>query len=267
MLKYFISREFFLTLLGLGVLGLIFYFLIFFLFLPIYTRHGDAVLVPDITEVSYTNAVKELAKNGLRYEVRDCTYISDLPPLTVISQYPVSLSRVKPKRKVFLTLNQQNAPKVKVPNLIDITFYQAKSQLESWKLGVGTVTRKPDIAENVVLEANFRGKPLEGGEFLPQGSKIDLVIGDGLRNAKMVELPDLMGLPLEEALERLTLKGLGLGKIIYEPNYMDEEYGQVFKQSPQIGKGRDHVREGYPIIIYVYGEEPDFPIEFDQEEF
>lgn len=259
MFKYFISKEFFLTLLGLFFIGLVMYFLIFFLFLPAYTRHGDAVLVPDITEASYEEAIAQLKKNGLRYEVRDCTYIPDLEPLTVISQYPVSFSRVKPKRKVFLTINQQTPPIVKVPEIVDITFYQAKSQLESWKLGVGTVTKKPDIAENVVLEAKYLGKELKGGEYLPQGAKIDLVVGDGYKNARMVSLPDLIGLTYEDAITELKIRGLGLGKVVYDPNGPEEEMGFIFRQSPQPDRGIDEVREGYPMIIYVYGEEPEFP--------
>ena len=69
MFRYFISREFFLTLVGLGVVGLLLYIAIFFVFLPTYTRHGDAVLVPDVNEVSLEEAENLLEEKGLRSEV------------------------------------------------------------------------------------------------------------------------------------------------------------------------------------------------------
>ncbi|MEM7511906.1 MAG: PASTA domain-containing protein [Bacteroidota bacterium] len=256
MFRYFISREFFLTLVGLGVVGLLLYIAIFFVFLPTYTRHGDAVLVPDVNEVSLEEAENLLEENGLRSEVRDCTYIEDLPPLSIVAQYPVPLSRVKPKRKVFLTLNQKQPPTVKMPQVIDLSLYQAQARLESWKLEVGTVTRVPDIAENFVLRVSHKGQAIKSGELLPQGSKIDLVVGDGLRGGRSVEIPDLVGLQFEEALNRLRISNLGLGVIVYNPDATEDIYGQVYSQNPRPGSGNS-VKEGYPIDLYIYGEEPE----------
>lgn len=255
-MRYFISKEFFLTLAGLGILGLILYLIIFFVFLPTYTRHGDAVLVPDVNEVSLTEAEGLLKEKGLRSEVRDCTYIADLPALSVVAQYPVPLSRVKPKRKVFLTLNQQQPPTVKMPVVIDLSLYQAQARLESWKLAVGTVTRVPDIAENFVLRVSFKGKAVKTGDLLPQGSKIDLVVGDGLKGGRSVVVPDLVGLIFEEALNTLRMNNLGLGVIVYNPDAPVELYGQVYSQNPRTGNG-ESVKEGYPIDLYIYGEEPE----------
>lgn len=256
MLKYFISREFFLTLIGLIAMAVLGYMIVFFVFLPLYTRHGSSVLVPDVSEVTHEMAMEQLDGAGLRSEVRDCTYIADVPPLTVISQYPVPLSRVKPSRKVFLTLNQAQPPMVKLPAVTDHSLFQAKSRLESWKLGVGTVTRVPDIAENIVLRITYKGRPIAAGTPVPQGAKIDLVVGDGLTRATKMEVPYLIGMTYEEALGELRLLNLGLGSIVYNPNGPIDSYGTIYRQKPSPSSG-DSVRMGYPIDLYIYGEEPE----------
>lgn len=257
MLKYFISKEFLITLVGLGILGLIAYLLIFFLFLPIYTRHGDALLVPDVYELSLDEATAALEKAKLQVEVRDSAYYDDIPPLTVVSQYPVALSRVKPKRKVYLTVNKKLPPMVKVPDIEGYTLYQAKSRLESWKLAIGTVTEVPDIAENVVLGIKFKRKDIEAGVEVPQGSQIDVTIGSGFGGrGKNIEIPNLEGLTYEEALVVLRQYNLGLGSVVYNPDGPEEMMGQVYNQRPRPALG-DSIRIGRPVDIFVYGEEPE----------
>lgn len=254
MLRYFISREFFITLVGLLILGIGFYLLIFLIILPIYTRHGDSVLVPDISEVSLAEAINLLDEKGLRYEVEDSGYFDNLPPLSVLNQQPPALSSVKPGRKVFLTVNQKMPPMVKIPDLKDLQFYQAKARLESWKLGVGQVTRVPDIAHNTVLEANMDGKTARSGTLVPQGTKIDLVIADAYSRAR-VEIPQLVGYTYENAIEELRVLSLVLGGVHYNPEGPLDQYGRVYSQNPQ--PTGDSVRVGYPIDLYIYGTEPE----------
>ncbi len=257
MFRYFISKEFLFTLIGLGVLGLLAYLLVFFLFLPIYTRHGEALLVPDVFELPLDDALTKMEGANLRIEVRDSAYYDDLPALTVVAQYPVALSRVKPHRKIYLTVNKKVPPMVKVPDIEGYTLYQAKSRLESWKLAIGSVTKVPDIAENVVLELSFKGTELEAGVEVPQGAKIDVVIGNGYRGSgRKIEVPSLVGLQYEEALALLRKYDLGVGSIIYNSDDVDGIEGEVYNQRPRPRFG-DSIRIGRPIDLFIYGHEPE----------
>lgn len=256
MLRYFISREFFLTLVGLFILGIGFYLLIFMVIMPFYTRHGDSVLVPDISGLSDTEAQVKLEEMGLRHEVEDSAYFSDIPALTVLNQQPPALSSVKPGRKVFLTLNKKLPPLVKVPKLKDLQFYQAKARLQSWKLEVGRVTRIPDIAHNTILEVNLNGKPLKPGTMLPQGTKIDLTVAD-LYSRTRVAVPQLVGYTYEDAINEIRNLSLVLGGVHYNPDGPVDQYGRVYAQSPKPDYGGDSVRVGYPIDLYLYGSEPE----------
>lgn len=254
MLRYFISKEFFFTLLALVALGIAGVILVFAIFLPNYTYHGEAIVVPSVYEVSLSEADQSLKKLGLKPVIQDCTYIEDLPPLVVVGQRPVALSRVKPERTIFLTLNKKSPPMVDIPNVVDLSLYHAKSTLESWKLGVGEVSWVPDIAGNVVLRAKLNGQDIKGGTKVPQGTKIDLVVGRSY-NRRRVEIPNVVGNTYEQAVEILRDHNLNVGSVAYNPNGAREFYGVVFSQSPRAGYG-DSIRAGHPVDLFIYGEPP-----------
>ena len=255
MLKYFISREFALTLIGLIALGALVYLGIFFWFLPAYTRHGDSIVVPEVEELSEKEAFRVLEAADLRPVTVDSSYNSELPPGTVLSQYPRQHSFVKPDRTISLTINQKAAPQVNMPEIIDLSLYQAKARLESWKLRLGQVTRVPDVAENTILEARYEGKLIKSGTKLPEGAKIDVIVSDG-KGSVSVAVPDLNGYSYSDALNLLRDLGLTLGGVYYNAGGPTDMNGQVYSQNPKPGP-RDSVQIGSPIDIYVYGSEPE----------
>lgn len=255
MFRYFISREFFLTLLGLVVAGVLVYLMIFFWILPAYTKHGDSIVVPSVVEMSLEEAQKELDKMDLTPMLSDSAYNPDLPPGSVLAQYPRQHSFVKPNRTIALTINQQQPPQVPVPAIIDKTLYQAKAQLESWKLAVGKVTRKKDIAENTILDIMYDGRPIKAGTMVPQGAKIDLIVSDGAGSVS-VRVPDLSGMSFEDALNTIRDLGLSLGALSYNANSPAGQSGTVYGQNPKPTRS-DSVTVGYPIDLYIYGRAPE----------
>lgn len=255
MLRYFVSREFFLTLLALAAAGVLFYLMLFYLLLPAYTRHNKSVVVPDLDKLSLAEAVQKLKDNGLRYEV-DSAFQLNVPALTVLEQYPQARERVKPGRKIFITVNRRSVPMVKVPKVIDISLYQAKSRLESWKLYTGLVSYRPDIAsKDFVLDIMFEGRRIKAGELVPQGSKIDLIVSKGLTD-RLVHIPDLTGLTIQQALAELRRLELGVGATSFNPNSPEESAGRVYSQYPKPVPG-DSIRAGSAIDLFIYGKQPE----------
>ncbi len=257
MFKFFKRKELWLTLGGMAFLGMLAYFLLFFLVLPIYTRHGKSTIVPDVMAVQGQNAVDSLKDAGFNPQIRDSIYVPDQMPGTVVNQYPKPYSRVKPKRTVFLTINKYEPPMVALPNVVNpsISLYQAKAKLESWRLGVGTVTRRPDIASNVVLEVFYKGRPIKAGTKIPQGAKLDLVVAEGLSNS-YVTIPQLVGLTYPEALNVLKINNLNPGSLRYSGTGPAGEYGKIFNQSPTYSAS-DSIRQGSSIDLFIYGVEPE----------
>ncbi len=219
----------------------------FYMYLPATTNHGETVTVPDLEGISLNNIDEFLTKRNLHYEVlADSGYTSEYEPLTILKQYPLPGSKVKENRKVFLTLNAANPPQVKMPNLVDGSVKNAQLLLQSYGLERGEIKYVPDLAQNAVLEQKYSGKTIKAGDFISKGSKIDLVVGDGLGNTTL-EIPDLEGMELEDAEFLVVGSGLKLGSVMFrnqalasrDPKNETQQAEQrlvIVRQSPASGR-------------------------------
>ena len=107
----------------------------------------------------------------------------------------------------------------------------------------------PDLAKNAVLEMSLNGKALEPGSVVDKGSAIDLVLGDGYGDTQ-VEVPDLIGLNLSEAL--FVIKGASLtpGSIIYSSSVKDSLKAIVYKQIPS-PDGFSTINQGEVVDLFL----------------
>jgi beta-lactam-binding protein with PASTA domain len=222
----------------------------FFLYLPFTTNHGQTITVPDVTRQSLDEMQNLLDDRNLRYEVSDCTYVSGAQPLTVIQQYPRANAKVKEGRKVYLTITKRVAPMVQMPNLVSLTLRSAQLNLKSMDLVVGEPIYVPDIAKNAVLRQLYNGKEISPGTPVPKGAQIDLEVGDGL-GSTMFEIPDVVGLPFDEAEAAIRGSNLKVGtKISVEDP--EKEVGTVVKQRPAARSG-ERIRVGETMDLWIVG--------------
>jgi len=232
-LKFLISRLFIKHLLYIIVLT-IFVLAFFFLFLNIYTRHGQALSVPDLRGLSIKEAQEILISKKLHYQIVDSVYNNFLTGGSVVEQNPPPDFKVKVNRTIFLTINAFNPEMVRMPNVIGVSLRQAKAIIETAGLVIGRLNYAPDIAVNNVLQQKYKGNNIEPGDSIPKGSKIDLVLGRGLSDEKTAS-PDLIGLKLPEALDKITSRYLNIGAIIYDgsfTNAVDSANAFIWKQRP-----------------------------------
>ena len=82
-----------------------------------------------------------------------------------------------------------------------------------------------------VLDQTYKGNVITSGSKLPWGSRVDLVIGSGLADQKIM-VPDLLGMTLAQAKSVLDEAGLGLAAVISEPGTKDTLAAFVYKQNP-----------------------------------
>jgi beta-lactam-binding protein with PASTA domain len=68
---------------------------------------------------------------------------------------------------------------VVVPDLVEKTYRQALPTLNAVGLQEGSITYKPYLGKDMVLEMYSNGKKLKAGDKVLKSSKIDLVLGDG----------------------------------------------------------------------------------------
>ncbi|SER19081.1 PASTA domain-containing protein [Pedobacter rhizosphaerae] len=226
------------------VIGLL---LIAFFSLRYYTKHGQGLNVPQVKGLSFEQAVQKLEDAGLKYEV-DSVFILDQPAGIVIDQDPDPNTFVKDNRTIYLTINAGKTPNTKFPDIAFKTLREAQAIIESSRLKLGDTTYKPDVSRDVVLEASFGGQPIKAGDIIPVGSRINLILGDGRGNEE-VDVPQLVGLTIDEA--RFSLKGsmLSLGNIMYEGQVTDSANAIITKQDPMPTDSLSKVSIGTKINI------------------
>lgn len=252
MLKILKKKEFWISVLLIIVTYLVLYFLFFNLFLRIFTKHGKSTEVPEIIRMKYGEAKGKIENAGLIMEVMDSIYDPNFLPLSVISQVPLGKDRVKPGRRIFVTLNRVVPPMVKFPE--DVTggsVYQAKRQLESWRLGVEKIRHVFGQYTDLVMGVEYKGKTIKPGEQIPQGSKITLIVSKGTGRDKVL-IPKLIGLNYHEAMSELFLAGLYPKMQFGEKS---KEEGIVIKQYPKFAED-DSVSFGSEVTLFISGPQP-----------
>lgn len=226
---------------------LILFFGFFFVYLPWSTNHGEAILVPELKELTLEEAKKTLDDADLDYEVSDSLFVAGLKPLSIISNYPKSGAYVKSKRKIFLTVAAVSAPLVKLPNIIGRSSLSAQNQLLSSGLQFGGEEKVPALEENTILKVKLGDRELAAGDEIPKGSKIVFVVGDGYADQK-IDVPNVVGMEQDEAEIKLTGLLLTVGQIISEPS--SAPAGYVIRQRPAAGS-ENKIRIGAPVDLWV----------------
>jgi len=182
-------------LLVIGIFTVI--YILFFLELGCFTHHGESVTIPNLRGRTMNEAIDILHKN--HFEVRiDSTFDPTVKPLIVLKQVPDTGSVVKTGRIVLVTVNSVTPLHIPMPNLVNLSYRSAELLLRNNKLAVGDTTYVPDIARGAIKEQRYKGEIIRAGDMIAQGSKIDLVIGNGLGNTEW-EVPDVTGLSVDEA--------------------------------------------------------------------
>ncbi len=231
----------------IAAVSIITFLLVIFYSLGFYTHHGEGMPVPKLKGLSIERAIELLEANGLRYQINDSVYLIDKPPGIVVEQDPDPNTNVKANRTIYLIITR-DAPNIKFPDIAGKTFLEVRSILNNYQLKVGDTSYVADVARDVVISSSFGGNTITKGSEIPKGSKVDLVLGDGL-GASEVDIPNLIGLTLSELKLPLLQSSLSLGTITYEGTIRDSINARVIKQFPALSDTLNKVSMGTQIDV------------------
>lgn len=179
-LKEYLKSKVFFKQLAIAFGIIVFIFIVLLQWIKFVTKHGEEITVPNLAKMSIEQAEERLDDLDLDYEVLDTTdFNPDYPKFSVAKQDPLPGAKVKEGRKIYIKLNSSGFTTVRMPDLIEQTLRQAEPTLKSIGLELGTVTYKPYLGKDMVLEMKLNGKDLKPGDKVYKSSKIDLVVGDG----------------------------------------------------------------------------------------
>ena len=179
--RFLFSRSFIwqLFLLLIAIASLL---LIVFYGLQWHTRQGNFIAVPNMQAKSIAEVKIILDEKKLNFEVIDSARFNpDFQPFAVIEQSPLAGEQVKKDRKIYLTLNPANYNEVRIPDVIQITRRSAESTLRAVGLEIGEISYIDNIGKDMVLQLRYDNAPIAPGEKLSKTSRVDLVLGNGIR--------------------------------------------------------------------------------------
>ena len=142
--------------------------------LDVYTRHGEAVVVPDVDEAS-----KMFRNHGLVCVVSDSTYVKNKAAGIVLDANPGAGQKVKEGRTIYLTINTLSIPLRAVPDVADnssLRQAQAKVLAAGFKL---TEIQLMHGEKDWVYGIKYQGRSLEAGDKVPLGAALTLMVGNG----------------------------------------------------------------------------------------
>jgi len=225
------------------------------IFLGIFTQHSKVIPVPDLSNLPAEEACAVASDNSLRAEVTDSVYVRSMEKGAVFSQNPKAGSAVKKGRKVRLTINAVVPKKVTMPNLIGYSMRQARAELMSKGLNLGTLIYVKDIATNNVLKQLYHNVEIKPGTQIESGSIINLVVGlDDTDNTTYV--PNVVGMNQQRAVEIIHDNSLNIRRLVFDGDvrdYADSLNAVVYKQSPS--PSSEALMMGSEVTLYLSLEE------------
>lgn len=213
------------------------------------TEHDTVVEVPSYLGIGMHGLESFSDTIPLEYVIIDSIYSDDFPKGTVADQDPAPGTGAKRGRKVYLTMNAVMPQQVKMPDLRNLSFRQARAVLETVGLRLGEISFRPDIAKNAVLDQESGGREVRPGQMLFKGARIDLVLGDGLSSLEM-PLPYLVYHTLDSARMYLRRLTLNIGALVIDTPVRDSSRLRVFRQIPAFEEGLT-IRGGNSIDLFV----------------
>ena len=212
---------------GLILSGIIAVFLFNYVILPIYINQKNIITIPSYEGLTIEESQSLAKQNKIQLTVVDTVYSNDLSPNLILEQFPKAGKKVKKGRIVKVKITQWNE-KISIPDLVGKTLRSAQIELDQLGVEVDSVY--------YAFNANF-DKGLVSWQYptpkdsLRKGFGIRLEVSQGSNPIDLVPVPDLQGLFLSEAVEKISESNLITGKIKFIKN---ERFlpKTVFNQNP-----------------------------------
>jgi eukaryotic-like serine/threonine-protein kinase len=222
-------------------------------YLKSYSMHGETITVPDLRGTHFNALEDALYNRHLRYLIVDSVYSDSHKPGVVVNQNPDADAQVKKGRTIYLTVNAILPPLVTVRDMSGLSRRQALSMLEVMGLQMDSITYKPDICLDCVLEIRHKGQILKGGTKIKKGDKVTLVLGAGSEGKVLV--PKFIGLTYPEAKTSIQNNFLTLGDVLECEGCVTQEdsmIARVYRQiPPYYQNNRSTMAMGQPVDLFL----------------
>ena len=198
------------------------YLLLDKLIMPAYTRHCQAIEVPDLTNLMYEDAKEVLDRLNLKIveEAKKFDTSNEFPIGVVMVQNPKPGFQVKKGRRIYVIISK-GEPTIEMPQLMGRSERNAIFMIKNIDLQLGEVRYEhSDIFphEGLVIDQSV---PV--AKEVKTGTIVDIVVSLGRFPDRFI-VPDVVGRSLKDAKKIIIQAGLTVGEIQYqdEPDLLPE---------------------------------------------
>ena len=203
---------------------------------------GDEITVPNVSNMSESEAQKALEDAGFEKITSDFAYSDSVAEGDVIGTTPAANARATKDTEIVMKVSKGSEKKT-VPNVVGQQDGDAQNAITAAGLTVGTVTYEyyDDVPKGQVVS-----QTVAGGKKVAPGTSVGLTISSGPKPPEKVSVPPVTGISIEEA--RALLDGVGLKADIKYDSETAGTVGQVIKCNPGVGT---QVDEGSTVTLIV----------------
>jgi len=181
--------------------------------MPIYTKHGNEVKMPNVTKLPFEEADKILKENGFRPILDHEVFSTLVPHGHVIAQNPLADAIVKSNRRTYLTVSKGEEA-IRIPRLIGGGERNAVLQLQQLGLVPGERIYEPS---SFYLKGVVSDQSIPAGDSVSVGDTVHIQISLGELKDDLA-VPNLKGKSFKEAKKILLESGFKIGLISYQVN-------------------------------------------------
>ncbi|UCE06433.1 MAG: PASTA domain-containing protein [bacterium] len=201
---------------------LVMYLLIDKIIMPAYTRHGQAIQVPDLTSLMYEDAREVLDRLDLRIveEAKKFDPSNEFPIGVVMVQNPKPGSQVKKGRRIYVIVSK-GEPTIEMPQLMGRSERNAIFMIKNLDLQLGEV--RYEHSDIFPHEGSVIDQSVPVAKEVKTGTTVDIVVSLGRFPDRFV-VPNVVGRSLNDAKKIIIQAGLTVGEIQYqdEPDLLPE---------------------------------------------
>ncbi len=208
--------------------------------------------MPSIVGANVESAKTRLMDVGLKFKVIEERNDTEYDFGEIITQNPIQGEIIKEGFEVKVVVSK-GPVKVRIPNLMNKDFVDAKLVIENNNLEIGDVEYIfDDLPKGLVLEQSPKS-----GETVVEKSIVNLVVSQG-QEIKTVLMPSLQSKNIDEVKETLTILGLRIGSVD-EAFHETIEAGLLIEQS--VGVGRETKERTKVSVVMSKGVDPEMVVE------
>ena len=259
---WFVSSKIFLKNFA-GMIGTVALFILLtFWWMKCYTHHGESLQVHDYMGMEIGEAKKKAKSRSFTAIVADSVFVVGKQGNLVLEQNPLPFSRVKEKRKIYLTISKSQAELVTLPDLVggndDYQQYLRRLKLMQVNGKVKAKRFNSKLEPNTILQVFYNGEDITerlSDKFQVQmGSTVEFIVTE--RGSDQVQLPDLVCKRYDAVSFILDNYNLNLGSVIEDNTVTNRSSAYVWKQKPAYRVGR-RLAIGAQVDVYLTQYRPD----------